>query len=469
MKKYHKEGKPIFPDDQKAMMMVHHCTVTHGFSTTITMRCSNGHFKHFCEGPKNFDRVYTDAEKKSLKIKTMTHDINVLMALSIIVNGIGYTEMSRLASFIGLGNATSIETNCHKIAKHYLNEIIIDISEEIIKDALVNEARQSARNQLSESLFDLLWPDIEKGIRGDFSQISEESKAAINSNKIRLCGAVDMGWQKRSSGRKYDSPSGHMFLVGSETGKVISYTYMSLNCRQCLINRKNKEKNKPEKEHTCFKNFEGHSKAMEATSARKLIIDLKQQNDGMLYMHNLCADDDSTMKKYCSHKGGLPTDIPEPIFLADPSHRVKLIARKVFYILAYLSKKKSEMTCAMANRLKINLSHFTRKCRKRKNITAEWMSRHAMCVIDHMFDDHKLCTTDFCYKKKFQEDFILKEIENLRESDELPVYMEGMKNDPDDLLDFMERNPHNKDDPPKNNGKLASIPSVLAIVIPQLT
>ena len=177
------------------------------------------------------------------------------MALSTIVNGYGCTELARTASFVGLPTSVSIERNGHLISKKYLHDNIAAISEEIILESLVKEARASAIDQLSTEKFNLLWPDFEKAIRGDFSELSTESQEAMRKNPIRLSGAIDMGWQKRSSGRKYDSPSGHMFLIGAETGEIIDYKCMSLNCRQCLINRKNRKLNKPEKENKCFTNF----------------------------------------------------------------------------------------------------------------------------------------------------------------------------------------------------------------------
>ncbi len=55
----------------------------------------------------------------------------------------------------------------------------------------------------------------------------------------RTC-TYDMGWQKCTSGRDYNSPSGHGFLVGSYTSKVILCICYSKGCRYCVNAWKNK-------------------------------------------------------------------------------------------------------------------------------------------------------------------------------------------------------------------------------------
>ena len=40
---------------------------------------------------------------------------------------------------------------------------------------------------------------------------------------IPLAVSYDMGWQKRAGGRVYDSLSGHGFLIGCRSGKVINF------------------------------------------------------------------------------------------------------------------------------------------------------------------------------------------------------------------------------------------------------
>ena len=89
-----------------------------------------------------------------------------------------------------------------------------------------------------------------------------------------------MGWLKRSSGRRYDSPSGVLHAIGSQTGKIIYSVVYKNQCAKCVKIDELKDKKDIEaisskerleieeminllRDHSCVKNFEGHSKAME--------------------------------------------------------------------------------------------------------------------------------------------------------------------------------------------------------------
>ena len=63
--------------------------------------------------------------------------------------------------------------------------------------------------------------------------LQEEIKLTIEVNETdkykklpALTVSLDMGWQKRSSGRRYDSPSGIIHCIGARSGKII-YSFVS--------------------------------------------------------------------------------------------------------------------------------------------------------------------------------------------------------------------------------------------------
>ena len=77
------------------------------------------------------------------------------------------------------------------------------------------------------------------------------------------------------------------------------------------------------------------------------------------------ADNDSTMRAVLKHpskgsqgqvlessKGKLDEEIPEPSFLADPSHRVKVVAKHIFYITNESRAQRCGCTKADSIRLK---------------------------------------------------------------------------------------------------------------------
>ena len=70
-----------------------------------------------------------------------------------------------------------------------------------------------------------------------------------------------MVWQKRSSGRRYDSSSGYAFIIGGISKGIIGMVIYSKAFLKCdAMDNKVEET----EEHECPKKFEGSSKIMEA-------------------------------------------------------------------------------------------------------------------------------------------------------------------------------------------------------------
>ena len=68
-----------------------------------------------------------------------------------------------------------------------------------------------------------------------------------------------MGWKKRSSGRIYDSPSGHAFIIGERSKRIIG---MVLYSKACWKFDAAENRGEEAEEHECPNNFEGRSKSM---------------------------------------------------------------------------------------------------------------------------------------------------------------------------------------------------------------
>jgi hypothetical protein len=73
----------------------------------------------------------------------------------------------------------------------------------------------------------------------------------------------NMGWQKRSSGHRYDSHDGHAFPMGFLTKMPIGCAIMNKHCRICT----NSEHLGM---HDCTANFVGASGAMESAALVQL-------------------------------------------------------------------------------------------------------------------------------------------------------------------------------------------------------
>ena len=102
-----------------------------------------------------------------------------------------------------------------------------------------------------------------------------------------------MGWQKRSSVRRYDSSSGRAFIIGGRKKGIIGMVLYSKDCRKC-----DSAENKGEdaEEHECPKNFKGSSKSMEAAAILKMV-------EGAYYnrffiIDVIVSNNDSTMHRH---------------------------------------------------------------------------------------------------------------------------------------------------------------------------
>ena len=150
-----------------------------------------------------------------------------------------------------------------------------------------------------------------------------------------------MGWQKRSSGRRYDSSSGHAFIIGERRKGIIRMVLYSKACQKCDAEDKRGEE---AEEHEHPKNFEGISKSMEASAIMKMIEDAFLNR--FFVIDVIVSGDDRTMQAVIKHpskvargqvlkssKGNLCEDISDTSSLADPSHRVKVVAKHIFSIV----------------------------------------------------------------------------------------------------------------------------------------
>ena len=101
----------------------------------------------------------------------------------------------------------------------------------------------------------------------------------------QLTVAYDMGWQRRSTGRRYNSMSGIGVLVGNETNKILNYGVRQKDCRICTLYR---HKNATVPYHDCHANFQG---SMEADLAAELVNDMARKDVTVV---KIIIDDDST-------------------------------------------------------------------------------------------------------------------------------------------------------------------------------
>ena len=143
---------------------------------------------------------------------------------------------------------------------------------------------------------------------------------------------------------------------------------------------------------------------MESDAALEAYENLFEATKGTVAIGFIIADDDSSMRSYLKHqspahpKGTLPSGLPSPEWLSDPTHRTKTMA-KPFFHLAALGKSESECTKLDAVRIK-RWWGFMVKVHKGSDL--ETIKRAANAVLEHLFDNHIYCDVKWCKPLQFK-------------------------------------------------------------------
>ena len=151
--------------------------------------------------------------------------------------------------------------------------------------------------------------------------------------------------------------------------------------------------------HECNSNHSGSSGSMDALLCRQMLEDLYDRTCAKVSIGDIVSDDDSTFRKHCSSasKGGkLKEGVCEPKFLADPSHRTKVMVKPVFNLVTK-TKKLDEVKMIDTLRFKKYVSCYITQNR---NGDFEKFVNNAKAPVEHLFDNHEFCDHTWCYAKE---------------------------------------------------------------------
>ena len=226
----------------------------------------------------------------------------------------------------------------------------------------------------------------------------ELTKKEVGHEKVSV--SYDMGWQRKGTGHTYDSNSGHAYYIGVRCGKVLRYHVYSKKCHRCKILMDLGEDGVDHDDCPC-NYLTGSSKAMEASAALELLLQLYALG---VEIEFIVSDDDSTMRAHLKHisahqKGKLSIHIPEPVFLCDPSHRIKVMVKDIFG-LALASNSKSECQKIDALRLKKYLGCWIGKS---KLLPFAEFKRLSKAPVEHLFATHEWCSAEWCFSAELDQ------------------------------------------------------------------
>ena len=135
-----------------------------------------------------------------------SYSINTKAILASYYIGCGGYDIGSVANFLGVPGGLNWERRFTRKSPVAAN-VILDLVDKIVYDSLVVEVTLVIRKMMKDIMSAEL---IETNI--EYFKSKQYAKMAPNLQHIGISISYDMGWQKRSTGRIYDSLSGHGFL-----------------------------------------------------------------------------------------------------------------------------------------------------------------------------------------------------------------------------------------------------------------
>ena len=243
---------------------------TTGIATVVNLTCNNCKIKH------NNNSKKTDYEKLGFRKNSVeSFAINCQLVLALMQTGCGAAEAATLLTFLDMPHSSTFQ-------KCSFRRIQLAIRSSIKK--ITNEAMEKARE------------DEIRCTLGEEKLVAYKNKL-LTPEEVPLTVSYDMGWNKRSSGNKYDSISGHGFIMGGNTKKILNHRCLSKCCSLC--DTKNLRNNKEPPPHECPKNHQGSSKSMKCEAIFQMVKE--SFYDHRFTISTIISDDDSTMKSNLKH------------------------------------------------------------------------------------------------------------------------------------------------------------------------
>ncbi|XP_024890355.1 uncharacterized protein LOC112466488, partial [Temnothorax curvispinosus] len=212
-------------------------------------------------------------------------------------------------------------------------------------------------------------------VKNVLSNESNDLESPEEQNSIvKLKAAYDAGWQKKGSGRSYNSLTAHGIGIGSKNKLVIGYATRNKRCIFC-------EKGHPPEDHDCRLNHTGSSKSMEASMAVEIFAKNPMLKEEGVVIGTIISDDDSSTIAQLRRESEHPVEKE-----SDKNHAVCTLS-KALWALKIPSKV-------------IDYIKYCFGCVLEKNKDNEEAVRTGLLnIVPHAFDDHSNCGTWCGYNK----------------------------------------------------------------------
>ena len=259
---------------------------------------------------------------------TLEYELNIRAMMSAFYIGTGGFDIGELVGMFGIPGGAGWERQ-HSRHTPFLNQIIIDLAEKMMKESLHREIDATIRDKLGNLGY--TEEAVTRAINAWHEKRLEDIPTEILVLGITI--SFDMGWQKRSTGKVFDSLSGHAYKIGCHTNEIIG---LAVKCKKYTKCRKANRLGTVAADHICTINWVGASGAMEAGVALEMVTAFTNESGGRLFIECLVSDDDSSLRKHLRHTengGKLAAHVRELSFLADPSHRIKTMCSPIYKMI----------------------------------------------------------------------------------------------------------------------------------------
>ena len=157
----------------------------------------------------------------------------------------------------------------------------------------------------------------------------------------------------------------------------------------CSIFTHVNRKNLPVPPHACQINWPGSSGSMESGMALSFVINVFKKTDGRVSIGVIVSDDNCTMRihyKQGKDGGKLPNHIPTPMFLAEPSHRIKCMAKPIFKLVSS-TPVKDPRRCKVIDATQME-KYISCMVSKNRNLPIDQFLPKAKVLLEHLFNRH---------------------------------------------------------------------------------
>ncbi|XP_072375407.1 uncharacterized protein [Diabrotica undecimpunctata] len=257
--------------------------------------------------------------------------------------------------------------------------------------------------ELGDKWIEGLWKSMEEaGIKERELAIAE---GQLDSDGIPWTTVYcDGGWSHRSYGHSYNASSGVAVIIGKFTKKLL---YLGVRNKYCSFCARYESKNEPVPLHTCYKNWQGSSTAMETS----IIVEGFKQSQilhGLKFLQFI-ADGDSSVYAKIREEVAYGQYVTK---IECRNHAIKNYGKALYKIKADTTVNKEARALLTNNKIKELQNCCTKIINSAAYADVENLKANLEKSIDHVFGNHAVCSDQYCTKQQQSDAHLMTLVKN---------------------------------------------------------